>query len=126
LGLAATTAAEPVADYAAAVLAEPGQVAVWRFDGDLRDAKGGLHGQPGGAGGSPSYVAGPGGGQALALAKGRFMSMGATPELDLPQTTVELWFRLQAPASSHGCNPCLIAKRSNQPDDKATRFSVHV
>lgn len=102
--------------------AEPDVVAWWPLEGDLRDAKGHIHGQS--RGGPARFIEGPAGGQALLLADGRFVTMGDTPELDLPETTVELWFRPDF-APHPGYNPCLVAKRADG-DHTRTRFSLHV
>ncbi len=108
--------------YQKLLAAEPDLVAWWRLDGDLRDAKGRFEGQS--RGGPARFVEGPGGGQALLLADGRFVTMGDTPELDLPETTIELWFRPDF-APNPGYNPCLVAKRADG-DHSRTRFSLHV
>jgi non-lysosomal glucosylceramidase len=115
--------AEPgAARYAATVSAEPGLVSYWRLDGDLKDAKGKADGRA--EGGRPQFGDGPGGGQALVLSGGRFVTMGETPELDLKQTTVELWFQPNFQPGI-GYNPCIIAKRAHG-DHGLTRFSIHV
>ncbi len=120
---AAHPAGTPGAEaYQKLLAAEPDLVAWWRLDGDLRDAKGGSHGVS--RGGPAQFIQGPGGGQALLLADGRYLTMGETPELDLPETTVELWFRSDF-APHPGYNPCLIAKRGDG-DHTRTRFSLHV
>ncbi|MCR4413092.1 MAG: GH116 family glycosyl-hydrolase, partial [Thermoguttaceae bacterium] len=108
--------------YRKLVAAEPELAAWWPFDGDLNDAKGTAHGQP--KGGQAQFAEGPAGGKALVLDQGRFVTMGATPELDFPETTVELWFKPDF-APNPGYNPCLIAKRADG-DHANTRFSVHV
>jgi len=108
------------ARYAEAVAGESGLAACWRLEGDLKDAKGGLDGRPGG--GPARFADGPKGGKALALGKGRFVTMGDAPALDLAKTTVELWFRADFDPSVR-YNPCLIAKRTSSP---ATRFSIHL
>lgn len=108
--------------YQRLLAAEPDLVAWWRLEGDLRDAKGRFEGQ--GRGGPARFIDGPGGGQALLLGDGRFITMGDTPELDLPETTVELWFRPDF-APHPGYNPCLVAKRADG-DHARTRFSLHV
>ncbi|MFP4056150.1 MAG: GH116 family glycosyl-hydrolase [Candidatus Brocadiia bacterium] len=118
---ALAAAGEPAsARYARIVAAEPGLEAYWRFEGGLADAQGALDGEP--RGGEPAYTEGPSGGQALRLAEGRLVTMGAAPALDLAETTVELWFRPEFPAEGRG-NPCLVAKRESSA---ATRFSFHV
>lgn len=104
--------------YAAAVQAEPSLLAYWRLDGALKAARGTASGEM--RGGAAGYVPGPLGGRALSLEGGRFVTMGPTPELDTPETTVELFFRITAPNKSY--NPCLIAKRASSEE---TRFSVH-
>ena len=60
--------------------------------------------------GGPGFGPGPGGGKAVVLADGRFVTMGAAPKLDLAETTVELWFRPDFKAGVK-YNPCVIAKR---------------
>ena len=110
----------PLARYADAVKREAALAAYWRMEGDLKDANGSLHGTAGG--GAARFVDGPKGGKALRLGKGRFVTVGEAPVLDLPETTVELWFQPDfAPGVRY--NPCLIAKRSGHA---ATRFSVHL
>ncbi len=116
-------AQEPTAEkYAALVAAEPDLVAYWRFEGDCRDAKGTAHGEP--QRGDPQFGEGPGGGKALVLEKGRYVTMGNTSHLDLKETTVELWFK---PTFEPGVryNPCIVAKRADG-DHRQTRFSVHL
>lgn len=108
--------------YHALLAAEPDLVAWWRLEGDLRDAKGQLEGQA--RGGPAQFVEGPGGGQALRLGDGRFVTMGQAPQLDLAETTIELWFRPDF-APYPGYNPCLVAKRADG-DHTRTRFSLHV
>gem|GEM_PF-30282 len=108
--------------YHKLIAAEPDLVAWWPLDGDLRDAKGRLHGES--RGGRERFIEGPAGGQALLLADGRFVTMGRAPELDLPETTIELWFRPDF-VPNPGYNPCLIAKRADG-DHSRTRFSLHV
>ncbi len=107
--------------YAKMIAAEPDLVAHWAFDGSLNDAQGKADAQP--KGGQPQFTQGPGGDKALLLEKRRYVTMGNTPELDLPETTVELWFRLDFNPGP-GYNPCLIAKRADG-DHAQTRFSVH-
>ncbi|HEV2471736.1 MAG TPA: GH116 family glycosyl-hydrolase, partial [Chthonomonadales bacterium] len=46
--------------------------------------------------------------------------MGRAPELDTPDCTVELFFRIDGPSERD--NPCLVAKRMSSPE---TRFSIH-
>ncbi|GAG25079.1 unnamed protein product, partial [marine sediment metagenome] len=108
--------------YDKVVSAEPDLAAYWPFEGDLKDAKGKADGRP--QGGRPQFGDGPGGGDALVLAGGRFVTMGNTPELDLKETTVELWFQ---PNFQSGVqyNPSIIAKRG-EGDHRFTRFSIHV
>jgi len=116
-------AAAPEAEsYAKLISAEPDLVSYWRLDGDLKDAKGKADGRA--EGGEPQFGDGPGGGKALVLSGGRFVTMGETPGLDLKETTVELWFQ---PNFQPGVkyNPCIIAKRA-QGDSQLTRFSIHV
>ena len=114
-------AAKPVAEYARIVAKTPGLVAWWRFEGDLKDAKGPADGQA--AGGEVAFVRGPGGGKAVALAARRFVTMGTAPHVDLPRTTVELWFKPTFVRASY--NPCILAKRA-AGDHTNTRFSIHV
>jgi len=117
--LAADLGAE---QYAAIVSADPDLVAYWRFEGDCRDAKGTADGQP--QRGEPQFGEGPGGGKAIVLEKGRFVTMGKTPQLDLEETTVELWFKPTFDPGP-GYNPCIIAKRADG-DHRQTRFSLHI
>ncbi|MGB2821275.1 MAG: hypothetical protein WBF17_09865, partial [Phycisphaerae bacterium] len=106
--------------YADTVERESDLAAYWRLEGDLKDAKGALDGESGG--GRAEFADGPKAGRALALAKGRFVTVGGAAALDLPKTTVELWFKPDfAPNVKY--NPCLIAKRSTHA---ATRFSIHL
>lgn len=108
--------------YARAVSGDPALAAYWRLDADLKDTKGKAHGTA--VGGKPRFADGPGGGRALQLAQGQFVTMGNAPELDLKETTVELWFQ---PAFEPGVkyNPCLVAKR-DYGDHQHTRFSLHI
>ncbi len=103
--------------YARAILSEKSLAGYWRMEGDLTDKKadtsGVLHG------GTARFVEGPGGGKALALGDGQFVIMDKTAHLDLPETTVELFFNITAKPTS---NACLFAKRSATQ----TRFSLHV
>ena len=114
---------EPRAEaYARAVLRDPGLVAYWRLDTDLKDAKGRADGRP--VGGKPRFVDGLAGGKALQLSEGRFVTMGDTPGLDLKETTVELWFQPNfEPGAKY--NPCIVAKREHG-DHRQTRFSLHI
>lgn len=109
-----------VPDYASVIRAETGLAAYWPFDGDLTDTQGrapGKAGQPG-----VPFVAGPAGGKAALLEKGGFVTLGPCPQLDLPQTTIELIFQLTAsPTGKY--DPTLIAKRTGHLE---TRFSFHV
>ena len=120
-------AADPGADsYAKMISTEPALVAWWSLERDCKDSKGTADGQPQGGqpqGGQPQFADGPGGGKALVLDGGRFVTMGNTPQLDLKETTVELWFQLdfQPPARY---NPCIIAKRATG-HHRSTRFSIH-
>jgi len=105
--------------YADAVLADQNLLAYWRMEDDLDDARGRAPGTA--QGGVPRFVQ-RSGGQAVTLAQGQFLTMGPTPHLDVPISTIELFFQLTAtPSKSH--NPCIIAKRSTRDD---CRFSVHV
>jgi len=106
--------------YAQAVGGETGLVAWWRFEGDLKDAKGELAGEA--KGGEAAFADGPVGGKALSVGGGRHVTVGDAAALDLPETTVELWFRPDFPPTGSG-NPCLIAKRATSPK---TRFSMHL
>lgn len=108
-----------IAAYERAVAAEPGLTAWWRFEGDLLDVRKSLPASP--VGGEPAFESGPGGGRAPSLTAPRFLDIGSAPALDLPETTIELWFRADF-AAGIGYNPCLIAKRK----DPATRFSIHL
>jgi len=108
--------------YTKVVAAEASLVAHWPLQDDLRDVKGGAHGQP--KGGQAQFGQGPGAGKALVLQAGRFVTMGDTPQLDLKETTVELWFQPNfAPPARY--NSCIIAKRA-AGDHGQTRFSIHL
>ena len=123
LGPAVGAAAEGGAkQYADAVGKTAGLVAWWRFEGALTDEKSVAPGTP--VGGAAKFVAGPGGGKAVACDGGRLVTMGPAPKLDLAETTVEMWFKLTADAK-RGPNPCLIAKRT-AGQHQQTRFSIHV
>ena len=63
-----------------------------------------------------------GGNKAIVLSNNRCVTMGKTPELDLKESTIELWFRPMFQKGVTG-NPCIIGKRS---DSGKTRFSVHL
>jgi len=115
---AADTGAE---QYTKIVAADEDLVAYWPFDGDCNDAKGTAHGRP--QGGEPQFAEGPGGGKAIVLDQGRFVTMGETPEFDLKETTAELWFKPTFESARY--NPCILAKRADG-DHRATRFSVHI
>jgi len=104
--------------YAATVLSEPALLACWRLGGSLKPERGAEAGEM--RGGEARYVAGPLGERALSLSGGRFVTLGPAPELDAPETTVELFFRITAPDSR--VNPCLLAKRASS---EKTRFSIH-
>jgi len=106
--------------YAPTISSEKGLSAYWRMEENLRDEKGGASGTF--RGGMPSFVDGPEGGKALSLGRGMFVTIERASHLDLPQTTVELLFKLTARPSNQ-YNPCLIAKRSTS---RNTRFSIHV
>ncbi|MHC4399768.1 MAG: LamG domain-containing protein, partial [Planctomycetota bacterium] len=128
LALAATldgrwspAAESPPERYAALVTGEADLVAYWRFEGDLADARGDADGQS--RGGKPEFGPGPAG-KALVLEGGRFVTMGSTPQLDLRETTVEVWFQPTFKPGV-GYNPCIVAKRADG-DHRGTRFSVHV
>jgi uncharacterized protein (DUF608 family) len=110
------------AAYDKLVAAEPELVAFWPLDGSLQAAKGTIVAQP--KGGEPQFGQGLGGGKALVLEGGRYVTMGNTPELDLQATTVELWFRPSFNPGP-GYNPCIIAKRADG-DHTVTRFSLHI
>ncbi len=121
---ALSEAADPLAEqYAAAVSGERGLVGYWRFEGDLKDARDKAHGQA--RGGDPQFAAGPGGGKALALAEGRYVTMGDTPHMDLKQATVELWLKPTFAPGRVRYNPCIVAKRADG-DHRQTRWSLHV
>jgi uncharacterized protein (DUF608 family) len=116
-------AADPsLVDYGKLVAAAPDLVAFWPLDGTLQPAKGTIAVEH--KGGAPQFGQGPGGGKALVLGAGRYVTMGNTPQLDLPQTTVELWFRPDF-SPGPGYNPCIIAKRADG-DHSITRFSLHI
>ncbi len=103
--------------YVRAVLSEKSLSGYWRMEGDLSDEKT----EPSGVlrGGQLRFVNGPVNGEALSLAEGQFVIVEKTPQLDVPETTVELFFNIAAQPT---CNACLVAKRS----EKETRFSIHV
>ncbi len=105
--------------YASLISAEPSRIAWWRFEGDLLDQLNALPAAS--AGGAAVFETGPGGGQALSLADSRFVAVGPSPSVELPETTIEMWFRPDF-APGLGYNPCLIAKRK----DPAVRFSIHL
>jgi len=110
-----------VASYAKLITAEPSLAAYWPLQADMQAGKGNAHGEA--MGGQPKFGEGPGDGKAIALQGGQFVTMGETPQLDLKETTVELWFRPDyAPPAKY--NPCLIAKRA-VGDHGNTRFSIH-
>ena len=113
--------AEKIEDYAKLVGRTKGLVSWWRFEGDLADARGGADGH--GVAGEAQFAPGPGGGQAVVLADKRLVTMGPTPKLDLPETTVELWFKATYARAKY--NPCLVAKRASG-DHTKTRFSIHL
>ena len=110
-----------VHEYADIVGKTPGLLAWWRFEGDLRDARGSAHGEA--VAGEATFVPGPGGGKAVQLTGKCFVTMGASPHLDTPQTTVELWFKPTFSTARY--NPCIVAKRA-AGDHTKTRFSIHV
>ncbi|MGQ9575138.1 MAG: GH116 family glycosyl-hydrolase [Thermoguttaceae bacterium] len=107
--------------YRQKIAAEPDLVAYWPFDGSLRPARGSADAQS--PAGQAQFTRGPGAGKALRLGQGRYVTMGSTPELDLPEITVELWFRLDFEPGV-GYNPCILAKRADG-DHTQTRFSLH-
>ena len=124
LGAATCAAADPGAEqYAAAVAADKDLVALWRFEGDLKAAKGKADGEA--RGGQPRFGPGPRGGKALVLAEGRYVTMGETPELDLKPATVELWFKPTFKPGGVRYNPCIVAKRADD-DHRSTRLSIHI
>ncbi len=100
-----------------AMLSDDSLVGHWRMEGNLADSKGKksgvLHGD------TVHFVEGPIGGNALALDEKQWVIVKEADYLDLPQTTVELSFKL---LSKPPHNSCLVAKRS----EKVTRFSIHV
>lgn len=110
------------AAYAKRIAAEPDLVASWPLGGTLQPAKGTI--VPQAKGGEPQFGEGPGGGKAILLEGGRYLTLGNTPELDLRQTTIELWFRPTF-KSGPGYNPCILAKRGDG-DHAVTRFSLHL
>ena len=119
---AVLSAAEPGAGaYAKAIAAESDLVTHWPLNGDLKAAPGKADAEP--KGGPAEFVPGPGGAKAMLLDKGRYVTLGSTPELDLPETTVELWFRLDF-RPNPGYNPCILAKRADG-EHTQTRFSIH-
>jgi arylsulfatase A-like enzyme len=71
--------------------------------------------------GRTRYVAGPGGSRAVELYDNGFVNLGAASELELPQTSIELIFKLNSiPGRTY--NPSLIAMRN----DNSVRFSLHI
>ena len=119
LTLPLTAAGSAAAEYADRIAAEPSLAAYWPLQTDIKDAGGEVHGEATGA--EPRFEEGPGGGRAIVLGQGRFVTMGRTPELDSDETTIELWFRPDfAPSARY--NPCIIAKRDA---GNRTRFSIH-
>ncbi len=123
VGVSTCVAAEPPEEqYARIILAEPDLAAYWRFEGNCKDARANADGRP--QRGQPEFAEGPGGGKALVLTGGRYLTMGEARHLDLKQTTVELWLK---PTFEPGVpyNPCIIAKRADG-DHRQTRFSLHV
>ncbi|HUT23417.1 MAG TPA: GH116 family glycosyl-hydrolase [Sumerlaeia bacterium] len=128
----ASAGADPAGDYAKTVLGEEGLLGYWRMEGDLKDAKGAAHGKAcseackgesceTGCEGEAAFAEGAVGGKAVALQPKQFLCMGATPHLDSPETTLELFFQFPAPPSGN-YNPCVICKRNGVE----TRFSVHL
>jgi len=108
-----------ITSYEKLISAEPGRIAWWRFEGDLVDQLNALPAAP--AAGAAVFEAGPRGGKALSLVDSRFVAVGPSPSLDLPEMTIEMGFRPDF-APGLGYNPCLIAKRK----DPAARFSIHL
>ena len=113
-------AQQGIETYAKLVSSDAALVAYWHFEGDLKDSVGKLPGEA--CGGDTAFERGPGGGKALVLGGGRYLTAGKTPELDLGETTVELWFQPRF-ETVIPYNPCIVAKRKGSPE---TRFSVHV
>jgi len=112
---------EAASALAKLLLADRALAAYWRFEGDLTDAKGRFSGSA--EHGRIGYIPGPvAGGKAVELQDGAFINFGPTPQLDLPATSIELFFKLTGPLPGR-YNPCIVAKRAGQ---KETRFSVHV
>ena len=111
----------PAVEYRQMIEACPELMTYWPLTADLSAAKGEVAGTA--VGGEPQFSDGIGEARALTLADGRYVNMGATPELDLDETTVELWFRPDYAAGR--ANPCLIAKRADD-DHRNTRFSIHL
>ncbi len=120
IALSTASGEQPVDRYAQALRSDQGLVGYWRMEGDLTDARSdasaAMHG------GEPGFVAGPVGGKALTLGKGQFVTVAKTPQLDVPATTVTLFFKLTAKLTS---NACLIAKR-HDADNRITRYSLHL
>jgi uncharacterized protein (DUF608 family) len=107
-------------NYAKLIAGESGLIGYWPLGGDLKDAKGGMDGEA--KGGESAFVERLGG-KALKLDNHRFVTCGATPKLELPETSVELFFKPEF--DRPGYNPCLVAKRENG-DHSQTRFSIHL
>ena len=115
-----TSGETPSDRYAQIIVAEPGLVGYWRMDGNLTDKKTGDSGTA--TGGPARFVEAPVGGKALALDKGQFVTVAKAAQLDSPETTVELFFKLAAKPTG---NACLIAKRGDS-SNRETRYSLHV
>ncbi|HUW61891.1 MAG TPA: GH116 family glycosyl-hydrolase [Candidatus Bathyarchaeia archaeon] len=94
-----------------------GLIGYWRMDGDLNDSKGSMNGVANGAVTFAEGVVGR-----AAVFGGGFATVEQSAPLDVDQTTVAFFFRVDAfPAEDY--NPCMVAKRKSSPD---TRFSIHV
>lgn len=107
-------------EFASMIEKTDGLVAFWRMEGNLHDAKGGFQGKP--QGGDVEYVESPAGGKAVSLGPTAWLEFGECPELDLDETTIEFFFKINQMVGE-GYNPCLIAKRAASG---RTRFSIHV
>ena len=122
-GLAAAPAARGADDpaaaearYSEAVKGAPGLLGYWPLHNDLQAAHGGLKlvsNRP-----APATTEGPFGGRCIDLSDGNDLVIQPTKELDAPELSFELVFRI---VKAGGGNPCLFAIRNAQ----GTRFSLH-
>jgi len=94
-----------------------GLIGYWRMDGDFNDAKGSLNGV---ATGPVTFAEGVVG--QAAVFGGGYATVDQSAQLDVDQTTVAFFFRVDA-LPTEDYTPCMVAKRKSSPD---TRFSIHV